>query len=407
MKKLFLLFLAIIIPMIVTHSADALGLVRVTITGTNVNVRDAAGPSGAVVGRVSTPSVYIAQDLPVVNKSDGSEWYRLLFVVDKAGNLKDIREVIQKNVLPYVSVKFAQLLPLESGDAEKVQELQGKTPNIKPVKPVADKPAEPKSVTVGTAHEFLSALDSDTTIIMKEGEYDLSEWDPLAENPSGKITDKFGDIDKRKLVKLNKGVSWEDVFDGGELTLKGIKNLTIRGDAGGAEIVIDPRYAFVLNFSGASAITIENVTAGHSEGGYCQGGVFGFEKSSKISISDTAMYGSGTEGLLLNSVDSMRVSGSSIYECTYDIMTVNSSKNISFERCVFRDNKEFSLVNIKSTNGVSFNNCRFTGNKGLMFSVSANSRSVNVTKTTFSGNSLEEPVERSSNVAFKNCNFDD
>jgi hypothetical protein len=235
----------------------------------------------------------------------------------------------------------------------------------------------------------------------------LSEWDPKSENPSGNITDKFGDIDERKLAKLKKGVSWKEAYDGGELTLSGIKNLTIRGAEGGAQLVVDPRYAFVLKFTGASNITIENITAGHSEGGYCEGGVFGFEKSSKISIDDAGMYGCGTEGLRLDSVDGMKVVGSSIYECTYDIMTINKSKNISFERCVFRDNKEYSLVNIESTNGVTFNNCRFTGNQGIMFNVSGNSRNVAVKKTAFRGNNLDEPVEHSENVSFTNCEFDD
>ncbi|MDL2263971.1 right-handed parallel beta-helix repeat-containing protein [Synergistaceae bacterium OttesenSCG-928-I11] len=385
MKKLLL---ALILCMLVTSSASAAGLARIAVMGTGVNIRAEAGPKSSVLTQAHEPDVFIAHDLTVKNKSDGSEWYRILFKVEKSGNLTDMREAIQDANYPYISARFVKSSPLEEGDQAKIQKLQGKQPNIKPREP------EVKTVRVRNAKEFIEALGSDTTIVMEFGEYNLSEWDILAPMRGGKHTD------------LKKGVFWEQIYDGGELTLKGVKNLTIKTASDlGAGILVDPRYAFVLHFTGCSNITIEGVTAGHSEGGYCEGGVFGFTNSSGIKISNTEMFGCGTEGLKLADARDVTVKNSAIYECTYDIMTIRRCKNISFDGCVFRDNEEFTMVNISSTSDVSFTNCRFADNRGQMFGVTDDSKDISVKNSLFTGNT-DPSMASSPNVSFMNCKFE-
>jgi hypothetical protein len=241
----------------------------------------------------------------------------------------------------------------------------------------------------------LEALGSDTVIVMEgcdSGAYNLSsEW--------GGPRSGFNS------VKLQKGVWWQDVFDGGEITLTGVKNLTIRSE-NREEIVVDPRYAFVLNFIDCSNIRIENIRAGHSESGSCEGGVFGFKNSSNITIEDTAMYGCGTEGLRLADVSDMKVTNSSVYECTYHIMTIERGKNIIFENCIFTDNMEYELINISDSSGVTFSECLFTGNQGpRMFNVSG-SENISVKKSEFRNNQLGEAEENSRGVSFENCKFE-
>jgi hypothetical protein len=170
-------------------------------------------------------------------------------------------------------------------------------------------------------------------------------------------------------------------------------------------IVVDPRYAFVLKFVKCSNITIEGVTAGHSEGGYCAGGVFGFADSSKIAIDRSDLYGCGTEGLNLEKVSDMRVELTQIRECAYDIMTITDGRNISFVACNFHDNKEFTMITIngKSSN-VTFDQTAFIRNEGTMFYVEDSARGVVVSEGTFIGNT-DGNIEYSSNVTFRGCNF--
>ena len=66
-------------------------------------------------------------------------------------------------------------------------------------------------------------------------------------------------------MKLSEGISWKNEYDGGELALYGIENLTIRGlvESGNVEIVVEPRYVSVITFDNCSNIVIEHLTAGH------------------------------------------------------------------------------------------------------------------------------------------------
>ena len=224
------------------------------------------------------------------------------------------------------------------------------------------------TVTVRTAAEFVAALGSNRIINVSPGEYNLTEaLDTAVEN---------------------KNIELADVFDGFEYTLSNIRNLTIRG-AGTApsEIVVEPRYAFVLSFISGANISIENITAGHTDAGYCQGGVFAFTRSSDIKIDNTQMYGCGTEGLRLNNVSGMTVTDSTIYECTYYIMTVENSRDIKFENCTFRDNEGYPMVNITGTNGLTFDKCKFERNVGIdgFFSIRGSS-GIKVSGSTFKDN---------------------
>jgi len=266
--------------------------------------------------------------------------------------------------------------------------------------------AEIKIIKVSNPLEFLEALNSDRVIELRPGKYNLSEWDPIF-NKQPEQSPPYSNLKNKGNPKLAQGVSWsKEPFDGGELVLTGIKNLTIRGmnAKDKSEIIVDPRYAFVLKFANCSNIVIERLTAGHSEGGYCMGGVFSFSDSSRITITGANMYGCGTVGLELLNVSDMKITSSQIYECTYGIMTVVYGSNIAFEKCAFRDNQEFTLIGVSGTKNISFANCEFINNNGEMFAVV--DTTVSVSDSTFKGNRTEEPIKNSNNVLFKNCVFD-
>jgi hypothetical protein len=282
------------------------------------------------------------------------------------------------------------------GEAEKIP-----ATNDEPASAVRnDAPkAEPGGgITVATADEFLAALGSDRTIILGPGVFNLSDLKSDLSDYSGEL-DGGGEL------------IWDDVFDGAELRLVGVKNLTIRGTAepegpAETELQVDPRYSFVAVFENCENIQIEVLIAGHSEGGECEGGVFRFVGCEGVTLDYAAMYGCGTEGLNLENTRRVSVTDSRIYDCSYYIMTVSRCKDVSFKNCAFDGNGEFDLINVARSDGLSFEDCWFSDNRGeRMFNVDNNSKNVTVKKTLFEGNEMGEPIVNGRNVSFTNCQF--
>ena len=233
---------------------------------------------------------------------------------------------------------------------------------------ILEEAPEKSVITVSSPEELLAALGSNRRILLQEGEYNLTS--------------------ASQSHIATQSVFYCEKFDGPELTLNGIHNLTIQG-AGDklSEIVVDPRYVFVIKFTNCSGISIENVKAGHSEGGYCMGGVFCFEDSSIIGIDGSLMYGCGTIGLDLLRVKDMEVADSIIYECTTGIMTIDQCSDIAFKGCTFKDNKDFQLVEIWDTTDFIIDSCTFLHNTGSTMFITAWSENMVVKNTLFRENS--------------------
>ena len=240
-------------------------------------------------------------------------------------------------------------------------------------------PQDVKEITVSTAEELVAALGSNRRIILEEGVYNLTAVSSM-------------DI-------INPSIYFAENFDGPELVLDGVHNLTIQGAGDGwSEILADPRYAVVMYFLNCSNINIANVKAGHTEGGYCSGGVFSFESSSGIRIDDTLMYGCGTVGLSIMQVIDMKVANSTIYDCTQGIMDIYYSSDISFKNCVFKDNAGFIMVDVQFTNGLTIDSCAFLHNVDEyrfypMFSI-LQSENVSIKNNRFEDNILSSLFEQ-------------
>jgi len=243
------------------------------------------------------------------------------------------------------------------------------------------------TISVSNVKEFITALGSDRIIELKPGKYRL--------------------IDGLGAPLIPEKVWWTS--NEGGLALSGFSNLTIRSAKSRkfAELIINDPYAYVLSFVNCNNIVIEGIKAGHSVKGYCEGGVFGFWNSTGITINQTAMYGCGAEGLLFRDVEDVTVTNSSIYECSYQIMTVYECRNISFENCIFHNNKEYDLVQIYRVQNLSFADCTFKDNRGFKMFKALESK-VAVLRSLFIGNHTErgESIENNSpNVSFFDCTF--
>ena len=251
-------------------------------------------------------------------------------------------------------------------------------------------------IAVSTAEEFVAALGSNRRILLNEGLYNLSEVSPAYINSSN--------------------VSFIESYDGVELTLNGVHNLTIQGAGKNkSELVITPRYAFVMKFEDCSNIAINNIKAGHTpERGYCAGGVFSFEDSMDIQIDNTDMYGCGTVGLHLALVANMKVTNSTVYDCTEGIVAAYNCAKIMFKDCVFKDNHAFTMVKVWMTHGFSIDSCEFSNNSAeyypdAVFSVEG-SYNVAVTNTLFENNAAamlfeQSVIELDESNTFKNNTF--
>jgi hypothetical protein len=343
-----------------------------------VNVREKANPSGKVLTQVNPGDTFIAEDKLVTNPSDGSKWYKIIIVGNEYTPLAEDKRF--GVAAAYIRAGFTHAMKLHKDEDAKIA---GILANAKTASEGGAEAGKVRTIKVSNAHQFLEALGSDRIIEMAPGKYNLSEWDPILNNQPEQ-TPPYPNLKNGVGPKLSKGVSWsDDPFDGGEIVLGGVKNLTIRGwgQDSPSTIIIDPRYSFVLKFVKCSDIVIESLTAGHSEGGFCMGGVFSFEDSSRITINSSNMFGCGTWGLELSNVSVMNVTNSRIYECTEGIMVISGGKNIAFDNCEFIEN--VGVVSVGETT-VAISNSIFRDNK----------------------NESDYPIERSENVKFEKCTFD-
>ena len=159
-------------------------------------------------------------------------------------------------------------------------------------------------------------------------------------------------------------ISSEEVSDGRQLTISNYKQMLIQGE-GNSTLVVEARYAFVLNFVNCEQIEIRNLTIGHTVGGSCMGGVIGVNGGWRVSVENCDLYGCGTYGVQLEDTRDFQLYHSKIRDCTYGIMTLRNVEYANFDSCDFFNNLEndFGLVESSRSN-VVFNRCRFFANNG-------------------------------------------
>jgi len=196
---------------------------------------------------------------------------------------------------------------------------------------------------VSNAAELIAAIRSNAIIALNPGTYNLS---------------------KQTRVK-NRFVTWTDNYDGKYPIITGVENLTLLLHGNGkAEVLIDPAYGWVIEFRAVKNITLRDLTFGHTSPGSCMGGVLRFEDAENIQLNNLDLFGSGTYGLELSSVNNLTMQKSTIRDCTYGLMVIDKCDNIRFMDSEFLDTKEYNLVDIKASARILFENALFRGNSG-------------------------------------------
>ena len=177
------------------------------------------------------------------------------------------------------------------------------------------------TVKISNVDEFLSVIAPDTTIELAPGTYDLSAASDYGQDTHSSY------------------YSWNETYDGFELNLHNVQNLTIRG-AGKESTVLAavPRYANVLKISNCRNVALENLTAGHTtEPGWCMGGVLLFEMTDNARIENCGLYGCGTIGVQARECNGITVKSTEIYECSYGAVSVGSCRDVTVEDCDIHD----------------------------------------------------------------------
>lgn len=177
-------------------------------------------------------------------------------------------------------------------------------------------------VHVSTADEFLAAIAPDTEIILDAALIDLSEATGYGEGEG-------------------EYYYWHEEFDGPELYITGVSNLTIRGggnDRTANVLSAVPRYADVLSFENCSNIYVTGFTAGHTkEPGSCAGGVLHFWNSQDILVENCGLYGCGIVGVQGDSSRNMQIIGNDIYECSTGGVYFSNCDDVNVDGNTFRD----------------------------------------------------------------------
>lgn len=195
------------------------------------------------------------------------------------------------------------------------------------------------SVTVSTALEFLNAIGSNKTIYLNSGDYVLTAH--VGEGSSH--------------------VVWENEYDGGQMNILDVTNLKIVGKPG-SRILVDPQYTWVMKFNHCSNITLEGYTMGHTNGGYCTGGVVYLDSCANVKVTNCRMFGSGTYGMGIYRSNNIIVEKTDIYKCTYGLLQLGESQNVVFTHTRFRETGEFDQISLSGCKNIHFKSCVFEKN---------------------------------------------
>ena len=226
--------------------------------------------------------------------------------------------------------------------------------------------AKQKVVKVSNATELIRAIKSNTKIVITAtGPLDITKaLDGLI--AAGEVPAIDWDA-----PELEFGIYFDQEYDGPELIIAGMIDLTIEG--GGKEPVelqVSPRYTDVLHFENCENLTLNNLKLGHTDGGTCSSGVITLTDCRTANINGCDIYGCGEVGLYIYHCNNVTLNNSIIHDCTENAMTIDmdnrQSEGLSFNNCTFTRCNSGMYVS-EGTEEIVFNNCKFSNNKGTLF----------------------------------------
>ena len=214
--------------------------------------------------------------------------------------------------------------------------------------------AEDGSFHVQSVEELLEAIRPQASIVMEPGRYNFTEF--LANFPNPRDFDLWNEA--HKYVQIN------DAFDGLELVVKGVNDLSITGgsdDPAATEIVIEPRHATVLGFTDCTGIELACLTMGHTDGAECSGDVLDFYHCQNIRLRTMDLYGCGAYGITaMDGCGNMQVSNSTIRDCSYGPFAIYTGEGeFRFTACTLSGSEGGGDYGPESGSSLVFDGCAF------------------------------------------------
>lgn len=251
-----------------------------------------------------------------------------------------------------------------------------------------------KTVTVSNVEDFLGAIGPNRDVRLRSGDYDLL-----------KARD-YGQPTKSPYY------SWEPVFDGYQLVIHNVQNLSIRGEVGkNTRVLAAPRYANVLYFRNSSNLWLQDLTVGHSpQKGDCVGGVLHFENCRQVDGGSLYLFGCGTVAVTAQGSKNLTVHNSDLYDCTYNALAMYNSTDVLVDSCHIYDMNCFGpLVELKGCTGGKVQSCLIENSVAsrLLETADGEGKLVFAYNTVQNCSFQQEVLQTKQETQIESCNFRD
>lgn len=206
------------------------------------------------------------------------------------------------------------------------------------------------TVEVSTVDELLAAMAPHTTVVLKEGVYDLT------------AAATYG------MEELEGNYRWELVLGGAQLNISDLRDLHLVG-RGQVSIVTRPRYAEVLSFTDCWGLRLEGLTLGHTLAPEsCTGGVLSLNGCDEATVENCRLYGCGVLGISATACAALTVRATVIDTCSSGAVFATACESMLLEDCAIRDcglseeGAGSSLFFLDRCKGFALVNSEVTGN---------------------------------------------
>ncbi len=222
--------------------------------------------------------------------------------------------------------------------------------------------AEDKNLIIVTGmQELLEAIEPGAKIRLAAGYYNLSA-----------CLEALGADDLRDWNLTHPYTQLRECYDGAELWIQDVENLSISGEAGNAiltEIVSEASYAGVLNFLNCSGLKLSNLTLGHMQRGYCEGDVLHFSECTDVDISGMDLYGCGVYGLSAETgCGGFVISDSRIRDCSIGPFYITGgSGSFLFRNCHMTGSEGPGWYDATRKSKLVFERCSFGYQESAMY----------------------------------------
>lgn len=263
---------------------------------------------------------------------------------------------------------LAVLLALLAGCQGKITEVQTPAPTQSHSPQVTAQPIESfappvetdegdNAIHVQDVRALLEAIEPGADIVLEPGSYNMSGF--------------LENLSEQEVAAWNGShdyVELRDCFDGREVVVRDVVDLYIAGGSENAtdiELLVDPRYATVLNFSNCDYLILANLTIGHTQLGTCEGDVLGFDESQFVELFNLDLFGCGVTGINAGAGSGdFYVHQCTIRDCEFGPFKIEDCQGeFTFQDCVLTGSGWGGYYLDTRDTQLSFYNCSFGQNE--------------------------------------------